>query len=81
MSDCNCVAVFFQAPEIHLSNRYDGRADLFSVGVIIFELLTKRHPFYAPTRERLARIYRHNKNAQPRYPIMLMVPNYYVNGT
>ncbi|MCK5881171.1 MAG: bifunctional protein-serine/threonine kinase/phosphatase, partial [Sinobacterium sp.] len=36
----------YSAPECHLGNRIDLRADVFSLAVIIFEVLTKRLPYH-----------------------------------
>jgi serine/threonine protein kinase len=38
----------YMAPEQILSRPSDGRADLFSLGVVFFELLTFAHPFQGP---------------------------------
>jgi serine/threonine protein kinase len=42
----------YMAPEqTDASAQYDGRADLFAMGVILFEMLTGRLPFNAPTED------------------------------
>jgi serine/threonine protein kinase len=35
------------APEVLREHSLDGRADIFSLGVVFYEMLTARHPFRA----------------------------------
>ena len=47
---CNCdignyLSVLLQAPEILLGRRYDSKADLWSVGTILFQCLAGNAPF------------------------------------
>ena len=39
--------VFYIAPEVALGEKYDGRADLYALGVMLYELTTGRLPFSA----------------------------------
>jgi tetratricopeptide (TPR) repeat protein len=39
--------VFYLAPELALGQEYDGRADLYALGVMLYELTTGRLPFMA----------------------------------
>ncbi|MBI4462512.1 MAG: tetratricopeptide repeat protein, partial [Acidobacteria bacterium] len=64
----------YLAPEVLEQGEPDGRADLFSLGVVLYEMLTGRHPFEAPTASGLlARILtetpappsRHNPDVSP----------------
>ncbi len=38
-----------QAPEILLGRRYDNKADLWSVGTILFQCLSGKAPFFVST--------------------------------
>jgi len=50
-------APMHRAPEVILGEEVDPRADLFAIGVLLFELLTGEAPFAAPTRAaELARV-------------------------
>jgi ABC-type oligopeptide transport system substrate-binding subunit len=40
-------SVFYLAPELALGKEYDGRADLYALGVMLYELTTGRLPFTA----------------------------------
>ncbi|KAA6390668.1 MAG: putative CMGC kinase, CK2 family [Streblomastix strix] len=37
------------APEGHLTKKLDFKSDIFSLGIIVFQLLTNQHPFDAPS--------------------------------
>jgi serine/threonine-protein kinase ULK/ATG1 len=41
------------APEIQKNQQYNDKADLWSIGVILYEILTGMPPFPAKTREQL----------------------------
>ena len=54
------------SPEQALGNRVDHRSDLYSTGVIFFEMLTGRKPFKAETAPAL--VYQHVHAAIPQLP-------------
>ncbi|KAA6376280.1 MAG: putative cmgc ck2 family [Streblomastix strix] len=39
----------YMAPEGHLTKKLDFKSDIFSLGIIVFQLLTNQHPFDAPS--------------------------------
>ena len=48
-----CGSPMYMAPEIMKYNKYDSKADLWSVGIIFYELLTGRTPFQVNSHEEL----------------------------
>jgi hypothetical protein len=55
----------YVSPEMIRGDRVDGRSDLYSVGVILYELLTGRLPFNYPQQDRL--LAAHIKDVPPRF--------------
>lgn len=51
-----------------MSQQYCAKADLWSVGTIIFQCLTGHAPFQAATPPALKRLYERNKELRPRIP-------------
>ena len=55
-----------QAPEVIMSLQYDAKADLWSLGTIVFQCLTGRAPFTAQTPQALKMFYERNHNLSPK---------------
>jgi serine/threonine protein kinase len=55
----------YVSPEMIRGDRVDGRSDIYSVGVILFELLTGRLPFNFDSQEKLLEA--HIRNSPPRF--------------
>ena len=63
-----CGTPLYCAPEVFLFQDYDGRADVWSVGVIFFEMLIGRTPFYGTSPRDLFH------NIQKYSPLKLPLP-------
>jgi serine/threonine-protein kinase len=51
----------YMSPEAARGQRVDGRADLYSVGVLLFEMLTGAPPFRGPTQAATIELHLHHK--------------------
>lgn len=60
----------YQAPEILRTDRYDARADLWSVGTILYELLTNRPPF---TGQNPMQLLRNIEKKEVRFPSTISI--------
>lgn len=58
----------YMAPEVMTSHTYDSRADIWSLGIIIFQCLTGKAPFHAQTPQKLRALYEHSKTLEPVIP-------------
>nr|XP_033812939.1 serine/threonine-protein kinase ULK1 [Geotrypetes seraphini] len=63
-----CGSPMYMAPEVIMSQHYDGKADLWSVGTIIYQCLTGKAPFQASSPQDLRLFYEKNKNLIPNIP-------------
>lgn len=50
-----------------MSLQYDSKADLWSLGTIVYQCLTGKAPFYAQTPNELKFYYEQNANLAPKY--------------
>merc|ERR1719450_1026480 len=57
-----------RAPEVIMSLQYDAKADLWSLGTIVFQCLTGKAPFQAQTPQALKQFYERNAKLAPRVP-------------
>ncbi|KAI3384908.1 hypothetical protein SNEBB_005286 [Seison nebaliae] len=63
-----CGSPMYMAPEVIMSHRYDGKADLWSVGTIAFQCLTGHAPFTASTPHQLKTFYESTIKLKPKIP-------------
>ena len=50
-----------------MSLQYDAKADLWSLGTIVFQCLTGKAPFHAQTPQALKQYYEKNANLAPKW--------------
>lgn len=55
-----------QAPEVITSQHYDAKADLWSIGTIIFQCLTGSAPFKAANPPELKKLYMKARTLDPK---------------
>lgn len=63
-----CGSPMYMAPEVIMSLQYDAKADLWSLGTIVFQCLTGKAPFQANTPQALKMYYEKNANLAPKIP-------------
>ena len=63
-----CGSPMYMAPEVIMSLQYDAKADLWSLGTIVFQCLTGKAPFQAQTPQALKQFYEKNARLAPRIP-------------
>ena len=64
-----CGPPMYMAPEVIMSLQYNSKADLWSLGTIVFQCLTGKAPFQAQTPQALKHFYEKNANLSPRYTL------------
>ena len=69
--------IYLQAPEVIMSLQYDAKADLWSVGTIVYQCLTGKAPFQAQTPQQLKQFYEKNANLAPKYVLNTIKINVY----
>ncbi|XP_060521502.1 serine/threonine-protein kinase ULK2 isoform X2 [Cylas formicarius] len=63
-----CGSPMYMAPEVIMSLQYDAKADLWSLGTIVFQCLTGKAPFQASSPQQLKMYYEKNANLAPKIP-------------
>uniref|UniRef100_F7BIC7 non-specific serine/threonine protein kinase n=1 Tax=Xenopus tropicalis TaxID=8364 RepID=F7BIC7_XENTR len=63
-----CGSPMYMAPEVIMSQHYDAKADLWSIGTVIYQCLVGKPPFQANSPQDLRLFYEKNKNLVPSIP-------------
>ncbi|XP_022243912.1 serine/threonine-protein kinase unc-51-like isoform X1 [Limulus polyphemus] len=63
-----CGSPMYMAPEVIMSLQYDAKADLWSIGTIVYQCLTGKVPFQAQTPQALKQFYEKNNFLFPKIP-------------
>lgn len=63
-----CGSPMYMAPEVIMSLQYDAKADLWSLGTIVYQCLTGKAPFQAQTPNELKSYYENNMELTPKLP-------------
>ncbi|XP_033831813.1 serine/threonine-protein kinase ULK1 isoform X1 [Periophthalmus magnuspinnatus] len=63
-----CGSPMYMAPEVIMSQSYDAKADLWSIGTIVFQCLTGKAPFQASSPQDLRLFYEKNTHLTPNIP-------------
>uniref|UniRef100_A0AC34R2W2 Non-specific serine/threonine protein kinase n=1 Tax=Panagrolaimus sp. JU765 TaxID=591449 RepID=A0AC34R2W2_9BILA len=69
-----CGSPMYMAPEVIMSQPYDGKADLWSIGTIMFQCLTGNAPFIEKTPTLLKTFYEKHRDLRPKIPDTCSAP-------
>ena len=63
-----CGSPMYMAPEVLMGHTYTAKADLYSIGTIVYQCLTGRAPFHATSPQELRQFYERNEILKPNIP-------------
>uniref|UniRef100_A0A8C5LEA0 non-specific serine/threonine protein kinase n=1 Tax=Jaculus jaculus TaxID=51337 RepID=A0A8C5LEA0_JACJA len=63
-----CGSPMYMAPEVIMSQHYDAKADLWSIGTVIYQCLVGKPPFQASSPQDLRMFYEKNRSLMPSIP-------------
>ncbi|KAL8563423.1 hypothetical protein ACOMHN_051367 [Nucella lapillus] len=68
MAKTLCGSPMYMAPEVIMSHKYNSKADVWSVGTILFQCLTGKAPFIAHNPQELRDFYCKHVDLKPKIP-------------
>ncbi|KAL5112066.1 Serine/threonine-protein kinase unc-51 [Taenia crassiceps] len=68
MAETMCGSPMYMAPEVLMCQKYDARADIWSMGIIVYQCYVGKAPFYANSPEALKNIYLKTADLKPKIP-------------
>jgi serine/threonine-protein kinase ULK/ATG1 len=74
MAGTLCGSPMYMAPEVIMSHQYDAKADLWSIGTIIYQCLVGSAPFVEKTPQALKTFYEKNRDLRPKIPDSCSAP-------
>ncbi|XP_003737641.1 serine/threonine-protein kinase unc-51 [Galendromus occidentalis] len=63
-----CGSPMYMAPEVIMSQQYNAKADLWSIGTIVYQCLTGSAPFRAQNPQALKQYYERTSTLSPKFP-------------
>ncbi|OQV17513.1 Serine/threonine-protein kinase ULK1 [Hypsibius exemplaris] len=63
-----CGSPMYMAPEVIMSQHYDAKADLWSLGTILYQCFVGQAPFQANNPQQLKQFYERNQDLKPLIP-------------
>uniref|UniRef100_A0A8C2BE49 non-specific serine/threonine protein kinase n=1 Tax=Cyprinus carpio TaxID=7962 RepID=A0A8C2BE49_CYPCA len=71
-----CGSPMYMAPEVIMSQNYDAKADLWSIGTVIYQCLVGKPPFQANSPQDLRMFYEKNKTLVPKFYVIVRLSKY-----
>ncbi|VUZ55684.1 unnamed protein product [Hymenolepis diminuta] len=68
MAQTMCGSPMYMAPEVLMCQKYDARADIWSMGIIVYQCYVGKAPFIANSPEALKNIYLKTVDLKPKIP-------------
>lgn len=62
-----CGTPLYMAPEVILGNEYNSKSDIWSLGIILYQMMYKKHPFIANNLFKLINCYKNKQIDFPQY--------------